>query len=100
MVCSRWTRAYYCHINISLKIRETKLNIDKKLPCYECLCLAACRGRTLGQLMVCKPAYNYIHYIDKPECERSGYPYVGKRYDSFFKYLRLYDNIKKRYDIQ
>ena len=62
------------------------------LPCYECLCLAACRGRRLGELMKCEPAFNYIH-SDHEGNRRAGYPYVGPRYDNFLKYLRLYNEI-------
>lgn len=64
---------------------------SKDLPCYECLCLAACRGKSLGELMCCERAFNYVHEGIAPE----QYPYVGERYNIFFRYMRLYRNYYK-----
>jgi hypothetical protein len=56
---------------------------EKGLPCYECLCLAACRWRNLEELMKCDRAFKYLMngYVD--------YPYDAYQYDVFLKFMRV-----------
>jgi hypothetical protein len=57
---------------------------EKKLPCYECLCLPACRGKDMRQLMKCELAYNYL--MKKKDDGHD--PYDGYRHDLFLKFMR------------
>jgi len=57
-----------------------------EIPCYECICLSMCRQKSIGHLMKCEKAYDFMH----PENTERRYPYTGARYTAFVKYMKLY----------
>ncbi len=63
---------------------------DKDLPCYECLCLAMCRGKMLRELVKCKSVYNFLQLNDLNLKDRDGrIPYDSYQYDMFIKFMKV-----------
>lgn len=62
---------------------------DKDLPCYECLCLAICKGKSLRELVKCEHVYNFLQ-LGLNLKDRDGWiPYDSYQYDRLIKFMRV-----------
>jgi len=64
------------------------------IPCYECICLPICRGKSLSKLIDCDKLHEFL-MTDKTK--KHLYPYLGPNYNAFFSYMRTHRGIIKHY---
>ncbi len=63
---------------------------DKDLPCYECLCLAICRWKSLSELESCNLVYDFLRLRRSTgTLTLTLLPYDSQKYDILLKFMRI-----------